>query len=420
MKPAGSHRRDNKARLLQAVAIALWVVASVVNAESFYSYAECRSAAEVLYKEKEQLRDKREDIFQKAYFSGRMTITLPFIKQMDSQLDAMYARWKSIDKTCNQMLAAESRQRQEDRQQRESQQRIQLSQQEYQRAQRAEAQQENTRASAARQWAQNQQREREQAISAAQDKASRVNAANGAIINMFTSLLTKPNSDSDPDVDRVYDGSKKFKTVLKNSMPGGGNGAASAAQKASLMELKRYQSKLAGDLKATLAEIENFESTPSNSGSSSSTSTYRAATSLPMNTGGSAPEAAPPNPWGSDTAPISSTGAAPSTADTSTSSVTSNTQSTTNNSTSSNPWEDASSSNATDTTQSGTNSPIQLASADNPWATPPASSNPSQCDDIRADRVKFKWDWSDQKGRRCFSNAPDRANAEAGAVCCSW
>lgn len=423
MSVTGSYQCNKVARLLQVVAISMWVLPRATSAESFYSYAECNSAAKVVYKEWEQLTDKREDIFQKAYFSGRMTITLPVLKQMDSQRKAMYERWDDIVKTCHQMRDAETSQRlqndQQACQQRELQQRIKLSQQEYQRAQRAEAQQENTRASAARQWAQNQQREREQTFSAAQDKASRENAANGAIINMFTSLLTKPKSDSDPDVDRVYDETKKLKLVLKNSMPGG-NAAASAAQRASLTELKRYQSKLASDLKATLEEIEDFESTPSNNGSSSSTSPYRAATSLPMNTGGSAPEAVPPNPWGSDTAPISSAESAPSTADPFTSSARSNTQSTTNNSTSSNPWEDALTNNTTDTTQSGTNSPIQLASADNPWASPAASSNPSQCNDIRANRVKFKWDWSDQKGRRYFSNAPDRANAEAGAVCCAW
>lgn len=389
-------------------------VAQGANSQSYLSSADCRA-----YLDRESKAWDREYSAQGDCWARSQC--------RNPGSDPKFRNWtrtmNQIRETCSQMAANErqaqkddqDRQRQEDRQQRESQQRIQLSQQQYQRGLQAEAQHELNRAGAARKWEQDQQRERQQAISTAEARTNRANAAGAAVMGIFNSLVSKSDPDEDSDVDRVYDRTKQLKTQLqKHAMPGGKEGVAVAVQDKSLEELKKYHSQLANDLKATLTEIESFGNTPSDTTSSTSSSMYRAATVLPMNTGGSAIDSAP-NPWGSD-APSTSTSALQSNAGASMISENSRTNDTLNH----NPWADASTSDSAGVTKSGSDGPIQLASVENPWDTPPASSNASQCDDIRAARVKFKWDWSDQKGRRCFSNASDRANAKAGAVCCSW
>lgn len=251
-------------------------------------------------------------------------------------------------------------------------------------------------------------------------------------MGMLNAFMPKPKYDDDDYVAPVYKRTEPVKEQLQQyAMPGGKDGVAATVQNESLKELRRYHEQIGKDFKDTMTQIETFDAASSDTSSMSSSSTFKPSTSLPVNTGANPWDAdsssgkteaasstvtANDNPWSSDS--TGKTEATSSTAGTSRTTEGIRTANTSND----NPWANDSTNNSAETAQTGSNGYVQLAKADtdNPWDTPPASFGGSQCDEIRAGKVKYKWDWSDKKGRRCFSNASKRANAAGGEICCSW
>lgn len=424
--------------ILKTAAIFLLAFASSASAEVFQSYAQCNERAKeksaqcdkLLYSVAHQCKPPSNSSEVARYNQCQYPI--------EAALKQCLAQNEELRNLCEQMQRAEnSRQRQEKilleqqetqaRQQRESQQRLQLSQQQYQRSQQAEAQQ---RANTARRYEQEQQQARQQA---AQARANRNIATGNAVMGMLNAFMPKPKYDDGDDyVAPVYKRTEPVKEQLQQyAMPGGKDGVAATVQNESLKELRRYHEQIGKDFKDTMTQIETFDAASSGTSSrSSSSSTFKPSTSLPVNTGA--------NPWESDSSSKAETAistatsndnpwANDSTGKTEAASSSVGTSRTTEvgrtaNASSDNPWANDSANNYAETAQTGSNGYVQLAraDADNPWDTPQASSGGSTCADIRAGKVKFKWDWSDKKGRRCFSNASKRANAAGGEICCSW
>lgn len=426
---------------LSSVASAIFILllsnTSVAFAATYLSSADCRAHENREYKAWRREYDAQAQCW--AVDKCRNPGLEPRFKEWSQTLS-------QICEICSQMAANERQLAQQEeqnrniqlrqqetqaRQQRESQQRLQLSQQQYQRSQQAEAQQ---RANTARRYEQEQQQARQQA---AQARTDRMNATGNAVMGMLNAFMPKPKYDDGDDyVAPVYKRTEPVKEQLQQyAMPGGKDGVAATVQNESLKELRRYHEQIGKDFKDTMTQIETFDAASSGTSSrSSSSSTFKPSTSLPVNTGANPWEAdssskaetaistatsnatSNDNPWANDS--TGKTEAASSSVGTSRTTEVGRTA----NASSDNPWANDSANNYAETAQTGSNGYVQLAraDADNPWDTPPASSGGSKCDDIRAGKVKFKWDWSDKKGRRCFSNASKRANAAGGEICCSW
>lgn len=369
-----------------------------VNAQITYSFttaAQCRDAAERKQEQCKQAYDNYRQV-SNSCAKGRTDQFLACTASASNAHEQCLRDRENISSACNRLqMAEDSRARQErvrieqEERQRETQRQIQLNQQQRQRAWEAEARQlEMNRANAVRQQELSQQATQRQAIAAAQTRTNKSIATGNAVIGMLNSLLPPSPTESVSD---VYESTDLLKEPLQRyAMPKGS--PAPVIQDAALEVLKRQQQDIERELKETLAEMQRIGNELSSAGATGTG--YRAATSLPVNTGTA-------NPW-ADTAVKPPSNSPPSTSHAS----------------SDNPWAD---NTAAASDKSVAANDVAATNTANPWIeAPAANSRPSRCDEIRAGRIKFKWAWTDQPGRRCFSNAATRPTTTTGATCCAW